>query len=205
MNKEESIQQIETLIEAWQLDEADLNQTDINAMQSLLKENQMLKEKFKATNKGLQKVVLKRKKWKLRYQLARCEIKELKKQLEVGEEQYNDLVEEKENLQEQLSSNTLQLEELKKQLEELKHKGLYNTCLPYSTGYNKAIKEYKTQQKEFIKYMNDIIEDLEIEDVDDEEMKGYLIQRIDTFKEILSKYKEIIGSDINVGSKGDKE
>ncbi len=82
MNKEESIQQIETLIEAWQLDEADLNQTDINAMQSLLKENQMLKEKFKATNKGLQKVVLKRKKWKLRYQLARCEIKELKKQLE---------------------------------------------------------------------------------------------------------------------------
>ena len=32
-----------------------------------------------------------------------------------------------------------------------------------------------------------------IEDVDDEEMKGYLIQRIDTFKEILSKYKEIIG------------
>ena len=26
-----------------------------------------------------------------------------------------------------------------------------------------------------------------------EEMKGYLIQRKDTFKEILSKYKEIIG------------
>ena len=53
--------------------------------------------------------------------------------------------------------------------------------------------ELLEQQKEFIKYMNDIIEDLEIEDVDDEEMKGYLIQRIDTFKEILSKYKEIIG------------
>lgn len=89
MNKEESIQQIETLIEAWQLDEADLNQTDINAMQSLLKENQMLKEKFKATNKGLQKVVLKRKKWKLRYQLARCEIKELKKQLEEYKDKIN--------------------------------------------------------------------------------------------------------------------
>lgn len=43
MNKEESIQQIETLIEAWQLDEADLNQTDINAMQALLKENEQLK------------------------------------------------------------------------------------------------------------------------------------------------------------------
>lgn len=46
MNKEESIQQIETLIEAWQLDEADLNQTDINAMQALLKENKELKEKY---------------------------------------------------------------------------------------------------------------------------------------------------------------
>lgn len=43
MNKEESIQQLETLIEAWQLDEADLNQTDINAMQVLLKENKQLK------------------------------------------------------------------------------------------------------------------------------------------------------------------
>ena len=44
--------------------------------------------------------------------------------------------------------------------------------------------------------MNKTIEELECDDVDDEEMKGYLIQRIDTFKEILSKYKEIIGDDI---------
>lgn len=57
--------------------------------------------------------------------------------------------------------------------------------------------ELLKQQKEFIKYINDIIEDLETEDVDDEEMKGYLIQRIDTFKEILQKYKRIIGSDSN--------
>lgn len=55
--------------------------------------------------------------------------------------------------------------------------------------------ELLKQQKEFIKYMNDIIEDLETEDVDDEEMKGYLIQRINTFKEILQKYKDIIGYD----------
>ncbi len=46
MNTKESIQQIETLIEAWQLDEADLNQTDINAMQALLKENQELKKQL---------------------------------------------------------------------------------------------------------------------------------------------------------------
>lgn len=50
MNIEESIQQIETLIEAWQLDEADLNQTDINAMQTLLKENQELKKQLEERN-----------------------------------------------------------------------------------------------------------------------------------------------------------
>lgn len=55
--------------------------------------------------------------------------------------------------------------------------------------------ELKKQQKEFIEYMNKTIEELECDDVDDEEMKGYLIQRIDTFKEILSKYKEIKGND----------
>ena len=52
---------------------------------------------------------------------------------------------------------------------------------------------FKNQQKEFIEYMNKTIEKLECDDVDDEEMKGYLIQRIGTFKEILSKYKSIIG------------
>ena len=39
---------------------------------------------------------------------------------------------------------------LKKQLEEYKeqvNKGLYNTCLPYTTGYNKAIKDKENQQK----------------------------------------------------------
>ena len=51
----------------------------------------------------------------------------------------------------------------------------------------------ENQQKEFIEYMNKTIKELECDDVDDEEMKGYLIQRIDTFKEILSKYREIIG------------
>ena len=57
------------------------------------------------------------------------------------------------------------------------------------------IEEKETQQKEFIDYMNKTIEELEYDDVDDEEMKGYLIQRIDTFKEILQKYRSIIGDD----------
>lgn len=60
MSIEESIQQIETLIEAWQLDEADLNQTDINAMQVLLKENQDLKKQVEE-NKDNYNCLLKQK------------------------------------------------------------------------------------------------------------------------------------------------
>lgn len=54
------------------------------------------------------------------------------------------------------------------------------------------INKLKYQQKEFIEYMNKTIEELECDDVGDEELKGYLIQEIDIFKEILLKYKEII-------------
>ena len=52
--------------------------------------------------------------------------------------------------------------------------------------------ELENQQKEFIEYMSKTIEELETDDVGDEELKGYLIQEIDIFKEILSKYYEII-------------
>ena len=102
--------------------------------------------------------------------------------------------------------------ELKKQLEEKNKPQIFIDTQDMEERYAEELyqdyleeenKKYKTQQKKFIKYMNKTIEALECDDVDDEEMKGYLIQRIDTFKEILSKYKEIIGSDINVGSKGD--
>ena len=55
------------------------------------------------------------------------------------------------------------------------------------------VEKLENQQKEFINYMNDIIDVLKKEDVDDEELRDYIIQRIDTFKEILQKYKEITG------------
>lgn len=89
--------------------------------------------------------------------------------------------------------NTMDLIEeirrLKKQLENKYEKvGTLTSELLYEEN-TKLI----NQQKEFIEYMNKTIEELECDDVDDEEMKGYLIQRIDTFKEILSKYKSIIG------------
>ena len=74
----------------------------------------------------------------------------LKKQLEVGKEQYNDLVEEK-SLQEQLSSNTLQLQ---------------------------------TQQKEFIKYLEDEINKCQSNIFADGVKYGFQLS--------LSKYKEMI-------------
>ena len=148
------------------------------------------------------------------------EIRQLKKQLEVGEEQYNDLVEEKEKLDAEnqvlkdyknvaltYMKNYLKMELNYRNKDVAEHFKMVIDMLNRGNKHDNLvdITDCDTQQKEFIEYMNKTIEELECDDVDDEEMKGYLIQRIDTFKEILQKYKEIIGSDINVGSKGDKE
>ena len=85
------------------------------------------------------------------------ENQQLKKQLEVGKEQYNDVVEEKENLQEQLSNSH----------------------------------QIKAQQKEFIEWLEDGIRTLEMLD-ETFTLKNYK-NEIRIYKEILSKYKEIIG------------
>ena len=53
MNIEESKHQIETLIESWQLNEADLNQMDIDAMKYLLKENQDLNKQLEENEKEI--------------------------------------------------------------------------------------------------------------------------------------------------------
>ena len=84
-------------------------------------------------------------------------------------------------------------EKLKKQVEEYKDKINWYESFEVNKTIDKLRLKHNTQQKEFIEYMNKTIEELECDDVDDEEMKGYLIQRIDTFKEILRKYKSIIG------------
>ena len=128
------------------------------------------------------------------------ECEELNKQLENANEQIGYLrrsVERKEERiieleHERVPYENEYVEELKKQVETYEIEGYKQNEELNKMSFD--IRKYKTQQKEFIKYMNAIIEDLETEDVDDEEMKGYLIQRIDTFKEILSKFKSIIGS-----------
>lgn len=147
MNIEESIQQMGTLIEAWELDEAELNQTDINAMQVLLKEIQELKLELSG------------------YRQAILEDKDM-----LGLKEEN--------------------QELKKQLEEYKeqvHKGLYNVCLPYQTGYNKAIKDKEAQQKEFIKYLENEKDRLA------RVCSNTCEDKFDEADDILQKYKEIIG------------
>ena len=99
---------------------------------------------------------------------------------------------------EEFTSLLKENQSLKKQLEE-RHKeyvfigNAQNKIRDFINQITKDNKEFKNQQKEFIEYMNKTIEELECDDTDDEEMKGYVIQRIDTFKEILSKYKSIIG------------
>lgn len=93
--------------------------------------------------------------------------------------------------------------EIKQEIEQIGYKEFYR-YFKEKDVYIKQLKEekqelinlldmFKNQQKEFIEYMNKTIEELECDDFGDEEMKGYLIQRIDTFKEILRKYKSIIG------------
>lgn len=114
------------------------------------------------------------------------ENQELKEKYVNAVADYEKTMFEKEQLKKQLEEkNKLQIFIDTQNIEERYAEGLYQDYLEEEN------KKYKTQQKEFIKYMNDIIEDLETEDVDDEEMKGYLIQRINTFKEILAKYIEI--------------
>ena len=117
---------------------------------------------------------------------------------------------EKEQLNSLVNSCQEEIRELKKQLEEYKHKGLYNTCLPYSTGYKKAIKEKENQQKEFIEYLESEINECnkyskyienKLQELKSRSFgKTYIANEImknevgkKCFSEILSKYKEIIG------------
>lgn len=52
MTIKESVEQLESLIEAWQLDEADLNQTDIDAIKYMLEENKRLKQQLNYLRSG---------------------------------------------------------------------------------------------------------------------------------------------------------
>ena len=110
-----------------------------------------------------------------------------------------ELFDEMENWREEAKELKKQLEEYQEELEKadsITQSCIFNGKKESEISYRKCLnmlEKHKNQQKEFIDYMNKTIEELECDDVDDEERKGYLIQRIDIYKEILSKYKSIIG------------
>ena len=85
MNIEESIQQINELIEAWELNEACLNQTDIDAIKCLLKQNQELKQKYVNAVADYESVMF--------------EKEQLKKQVEEYKDNYNCLLKQKEQFE----------------------------------------------------------------------------------------------------------
>ena len=117
------------------------------------------------------------------------------------QQKFNELLKENQELKQKYENavadyeqTMFEKEQLKKQLEE--YKDNYNCLLKQKEQFEYIMSkqvDYLGQKKEFINYMNDIIKELESEDVDDEELRGYIIQRIDTFKEILQKYRSIIG------------
>lgn len=99
---------------------------------------------------------------------------------------------------EEIRENETKLIDEIKQLEQENQELKKMQCTYLGIGCQAKMKEYKSQQKEFIEYMNKVIKELELLETGprinnvDEELNGYLIQRASTFKEILSKYKKII-------------
>lgn len=57
MSEKEALEQLDSLIEAWNLKETDINQTDINAIKFMLKENQKLKEQLKQRDEVIDEAI----------------------------------------------------------------------------------------------------------------------------------------------------
>ena len=89
--------------------------------------------------------------------------------------------------------NTMELmeenQELKKQLEEINY-----TIIP-NCDIKPLIDKFRTQQKEFIKYLEDEFTKIQndIEKEIDNNVKYFKVERRQIITEILQKYKEIIG------------
>ena len=105
---------------------------------------------------------------------------------------------------------------LKKQLEENKDKINWYENFEINKTIDELRIKHNNQQKKFIDYLENGIYSIEPKgtginyncEYDSEEDYINAMEeqsKLNTLKEILSKYKSIIGSDINVGSKGGKD
>lgn len=84
-------------------------------------------------------------------------------------------------------------QELKKQLEE--RTKMYLNAYKYSQGMENEVITLNTQQKEFIKYLEDEIEELQkIKETElDYDILKDVIPQLLVYKDVLQKYKSIIG------------
>lgn len=107
-------------------------------------------------------------------------------------------------------------QELKKQLEENKDKINWYENFEINKTIDELRIKHNNQQKKFIDYLENGIYSIEPKgtginyycEYDSEEDYISAMEeqsKLNTLKEILSKYKSIIGSDINVGSIGGKD
>ena len=128
--------------------------------------------------------------------------------------EHNDKVVDKVNWENMLLKKENQ--ELKKQLEENKDKINWYENFEINKTIDELRIKHNNQQKKFIDYLENEIYSIEPKgtginyncEYDSEEDYINAMEeqsKLNTFKEILSKYREIIGSDINVGSIGDKD
>ena len=126
------------------------------------------------------------------------ENQELKEQLEVGKEQYNDLVEEKENLQEQLDylRGGEYLNQLRFERDMLQHvvdtNGVPSEVYDYldCTHRNTELLEESQELKEQISYLRRDIDrrDAKITELEDERVP-YTNEYVNKVKEVLNKAK----------------
>ena len=192
-----------------------LSLDDLEYVKKLQQENQQLREKIRTYEDPNDLTLM----FMYCDEKAKDKIKELKKQLNgINEERtylYNKLSVENEQLNSLVNSCQEEIRRLKKQLEEyikqnMKLKDeLFDKRKEYQDTYKDVrieIKEYKSQQKEFISYLENEIYSIEPKgtcinyncEYDSEEdyvsaMKE--CSKLNTLKEILHKYKEIIGDD----------
>ena len=145
----------------------------------------------------------------------REEAKELKEKYLNAVADYETTMFEKEQLNSLVNSCQEEIRRLKKQLEENKDKINWYENFEINKTIDKLRIKHNNQQKEFISYLENEIYSIEPKgtginyncEYDSEEDYINAMEeqsKLNTFKEILSKYKEIIGNDINVGSIGDK-
>lgn len=159
---------------------------DCQTVKSLLKENQELKKKYENAV--------------VDYETTMAEKNELKSQLKgtthcFDEKEHKRLSEQLELLTSKLDEYDLIVDERNQLKQQLKEKNIeYFRLSKENNEYVIKLHEYKTRQKEFIKYLEDYINSLKKEYgnyVNDNYSEEY--GRYYAAKEILQKYKSIIG------------